>query len=167
MNTSAFLIDLADRAEVSVKSLPTLTSEQLNGHPGGHPNSIAWLLWHTGRVLDGLTTALSEKPQQWEEFGPKLGLGELGDGLGVGQSAEEAAQIRIDDADALVEYVAATLAAFRDYVAPLANQEGAFEEVIGEFQGAPQTRYGQLTLAIVDALRHIDQALYAAGMPQL
>ncbi|HZK32292.1 MAG TPA: DinB family protein [Corynebacterium sp.] len=160
--------DLADRAEVNVKSFPSLTAEQINAHPGGHPNSIAWLLWHAGRVLDVLGSAAAGTGQLWEtqDFRSRFQLGELGDGTGVGHSVEEAAQIRVGDLDLLIEYVAANLQAYRDYAATL-EDDAVFEEVIGEFKGAPETRQARLTLIIVDALRHIDQALYIAGMPEL
>lgn len=49
MNTHDILRDAASRpgieAAVAVKGL---SPEALNVHPGGHPNSIAWLLWHAG-----------------------------------------------------------------------------------------------------------------------
>ena len=166
MNLNTTLIDLADRAEVSVKSLPALTTGQLNARPLGHPNSIAWLLWHTGRVLDGLTTQLTGGEQIWEEYRDKFNLGELGEGTGVGHTDEEAAQITAEDQDLLVEYIAAGLDRWRDYVAAIENVE-EFDEIVGEFKGGPQTRQAKLTLAMVDAVRHIDQALYVAGMPEL
>lgn len=167
MNLNATLIDLADRAEVSVKSLPALTEGQLNAHPLGHPNSIAWLLWHTGRVLDALTTSMSGGEQLWDaEYKEKFGLGELADGTGVGHSTEEAAQITAQDQDLLVDYITAGLERWRDYVATIENAEG-FDEIVGEFKGGPQTRQQKLTLAMVDAVRHIDQALFVAGMPEL
>ena len=53
MNTHDILRDAASRpgieAAVAVKGL---SPEALNAHPGGHPNSIAWLLWHAGRQMD-------------------------------------------------------------------------------------------------------------------
>ncbi len=167
MNLNTTLADLADRAEISVKSLPELTAEQLNAHPLGHPNSIAWLLWHTGRVLDALTRPLSGDEQLWDtEYRARFNLGELADGTGVGHTTEEAAEITAQDQDLLIEYVVAGLQRWREYVESIVNVE-EFEEIVGEFKGGPQTRQAKLTLAMVDAVRHIDQALYVAGMPEL
>ena len=49
MNTTETILDLVERTRDSLKRLPDLDAAQLNVHPGGHPNSPAWLLWHTGR----------------------------------------------------------------------------------------------------------------------
>lgn len=53
MKTHDILRDAASRpgieAAVAIKGL---SAEALNAHPGGHPNSIAWLLWHAGRQMD-------------------------------------------------------------------------------------------------------------------
>ncbi len=168
MKLNETFLDLADRAEVNVKSLPSLTSDQINAHPAGHPNSIAWLLWHAGRVLDVLGSSLAGTEQLWEtqDFKSRFGLGELGDGTGVGHSTDEAAQIKVDDLDLLIEYVAENLRAYRHYVATL-EDNAVFDEVISESKDAPETLQARMTLIIVDALRHIDQALYVAGMTEL
>ncbi len=85
MKTHDILRDAASRpgieAAVAVKGL---SSEALNAHPGGHPNSIAWLLWHAGRQMDMQLSALSGQPQVWETqgFRERFSLGELGDTMG-------------------------------------------------------------------------------------
>lgn len=160
--------DLADRAEVNLKSFPSLTDTQINAHPGGHPNSIAWMLWHTGRVLDVNISFLSGNEQLWTASGyeQKFDLGPIGEGPGVGHTPEEAAEVKVDDLDLLVDYVSDTLDAYRAYIDTIESDE-AFDEVIGEFKGAPDTRQARLTLIIVDALRHIDQSLYVAGMGEI
>lgn len=166
MNTKQTLIDLADRAEVAVDSIPELSAAQLNAHPLGHPNSIAWMLWHTGRVLDALTTTMSGGDELWAaEYKDKFGLDANADATGVGQSAEEAESIVVEDQSLLVGYVKAGLNRWREYTASL--EEADFDDIVGEFKGAPQSRQGRLTLALVDAIRHIDQVLYVAGMPEL
>ena len=82
MNTHDILRDAASRpgieAAVAVKGL---SPEALNAHPGGHPNSIAWLLWHAGRQMDMQLSALNGQPQVWEAqgFRERFNLGELGE----------------------------------------------------------------------------------------
>lgn len=86
MKTHDILRDAASRpgieAAVAVKGL---SAEALNAHPGGHPNSIAWLLWHAGRQMDMQLSALSGQPQVWETqgFRERFNLGELGDTMGL------------------------------------------------------------------------------------
>lgn len=52
MNGIDVLLDFAARPKDVLTALTSLNAEQLNQHPEGHPNSIAWLLWHTGREID-------------------------------------------------------------------------------------------------------------------
>ena len=93
MNTHDILRDAASRpgieAAVAVKGL---SPEALNAHPGGHPNSIAWLLWHAGRQMDMQLSTLNGQPQVWETqgFRERFNLGELGDTMGYGHTAEQA-----------------------------------------------------------------------------
>ena len=65
MKTHDILRDAASRpgieAAVAVKGL---SAEALNAHPGGHPNSIAWLLWHAGRQMDMQLSALGDSGVQ-------------------------------------------------------------------------------------------------------
>ncbi|MBF1679307.1 MAG: DinB family protein, partial [Rothia sp.] len=96
MKTHDILRDAASRpgieAAVAVKGL---SAEALNAHPGGHPNSIAWLLWHAGRQMDMQLSALNGQPQVWETqgFRERFNLGELGDTMGYGHTAEQARSI--------------------------------------------------------------------------
>lgn len=89
MKTHDILRDAASRpgieAAVAVKGL---SAEALNAHPGGHPNSIAWLLWHAGRQMDMQLSALNGQPQVWEAqgFRERFNLGELGDTIGYGHT---------------------------------------------------------------------------------
>lgn len=53
------LLDFAAHPKDVLTALPSLSAEQLNQHPEGHPNSIAWLLWHTGREIDVQLSALT------------------------------------------------------------------------------------------------------------
>ena len=70
MKTHDILRDAASRpgieAAVAVKGL---SAEALNAHPCGHPNSIAWLLWHAGRQMDMQLSALNGQPQVFEAQG--------------------------------------------------------------------------------------------------
>ena len=50
MDAAAVLTDMASRPLDSLGYLPQLSVEQANTHLADHPNSVAWLLWHTGRM---------------------------------------------------------------------------------------------------------------------
>lgn len=161
MNTKELFQDLAKRPVDAAKNLPALTAEQLNAHPGDHPNSVAWLLWHSGREVDVQLADLTSQPQLWEDYRTKFDLGEIGDSLGLGHTPEQAAQVRVDDQDLLVDYLEATLTALNDYAGK--QSEAGLSEVIDDNWDPPVTRGARLISIIDDAIQHVGQAAYAAG----
>ncbi|SMX68596.1 DinB superfamily protein [Brevibacterium sp. 239c] len=161
MNSIEILTDLAQRPVDAAKRLPTLTAEQLNAHPGEHPNSIAWLLWHTGREVDVQLSDLTGDEQVWEKFRDRFALGELGDSVGLGHTAEQAAAIRVEDQQLLVDHLGATLTALGRYISELS--EADLDDVIDESWTPPVTRGVRLASIIDDAAVHVGQAAYAAG----
>lgn len=161
MNSIEILTDLTQRPVDAAKRLPTLTAEQLNAHPGDHPNSIAWLLWHSGREADVQLSDLSGEEQVWERFRDRFALGELGDSLGLGHTAEQAATIRVEDQQLLVDYLEATLSSLGRYIGELS--ETNLGEIIDENWTPPVTRGVRLASIIDDAAVHVGQAAYAAG----
>lgn len=161
MNTIELFQDLAKRPVEAAKNLPALTAEQLNAHPDSHPNSIAWLLWHSGREVDVQLEALTDKPQMWEDYRDKFSLGEIGDSLGLGHTAEQAAQIQVGDQELLVDYLESTLNALNEYAGTLSESD--FGEIIDHDWDPPVTRGARLISIVDDAIQHVGQAAYAAG----
>lgn len=161
MNSTEILTDLAQRPVDAAKRLPTLTAEQLNAHPGDHPNSIAWLLWHSGREVDVQLSDLTGDNQVWEKFRDRFALGDVGDSVGLGHTDEQAASVKVEDQQLLVEYLEATLSALGRYVGELSETD--LGDVIDENWTPPVTRGVRLTSIIDDAAVHVGQAAYAAG----
>lgn len=165
MNTHDILRDAASRpgieATVAVKGL---SAEALNAHPGGHPNSIAWLLWHAGRQMDMQLSALNGQPQVWEiqGFRERFNLGELGDTMGYDHTAEQACSIVVEDSALLVEYLVATGEALAAYAQTLS--EADLSEIIDRSWTPPVTRGVRLVSLIDDAAQHVGQAAYVAGI---
>lgn len=163
MNSIEILTELATRPLQVATALPLLNAEELNDHLGGHPNSIAWLLWHSGREIDVQLSGLTGRPEQWEGFRARFDLGELGDGVGLGHTPEEAAQIRVDDQQLLLDYLEATVNAFTDYAGTLTD--AALDEVIDENWTPAVTRGIRMISIINDAVQHVGQAAFIAGSP--
>src|SRR5699024_5311410 len=78
-----------------------LDPSRLNNHPGGHPHSIAWLIWHTARETDAQIAPLADQEQVWTADGfdarfwltdVNLGTGEVG----LGESAEQASAVTVE-----------------------------------------------------------------------
>ena len=152
------LLDLASRPRHAVEAMRgRLTPALLDAHPAGHPNSLAWLLWHTGREIDAQLAHLAHRPEVWtaQGFGERLGLGEAGRAVGYGHS----------DGEALLDYVTATVSALEAYIGSLSDT--ALEEAIGEYDGEPITRAVRLVSIADDASQHLGQAAYVLGMPEL
>ena len=168
MKTHDILRDAASRPGIEAAvAVEGLSAEALNAHPGGHPNSIAWLLWHAGRQMDMQLSALSGQPQVWETQGFRerfdLGeLGELGDTMGYGHTAEQARSIVVEDSALLVEYLVATGEALAAYGQTLS--EADLSEVIDRSWTPPVTRGVRLVSMIDDAVQRVGQAAYAAGI---
>lgn len=161
MNIRELFTDLAHRPLETAKNLPPLTAEQLNAHPGDHPNSIAWLLWHSGREIDVQLAYLTGKKQLWENYREQFSLGEIGESLGLGHTPAQAAEIRVDNQQLLIDYLDATLTALNDYAAELSDSD--FDDVIDHNWDPPVTRGVRLVSIVDDAIQHMAQAAYAAG----
>lgn len=162
-DTANLFADLADRPLAPLAAVEELTPEQLNAHPGGHPNSIAWLLWHSGRQADAQLSDLTGAEQVWTSQGyrERFGLGELGDGIGLGHTPEEAAQIVVDDAGLLREYLAAVLGELRGYATSLGGTE--LSAIIDDSYTPPVSRGTRLVSIIDDCQQHVGAALHVTG----
>lgn len=164
MKATEILADLANRPLEAAEALrPALTPALLNAHPH-HDNSIAWLLWHAGREIDEQLAHLSGQAPVWiaQGFEPRFGLGLAPADLGYGHSPEQARAIVVTDADLLVAYLAATVAAQREYLRSLDDAD--LGEIVDERWDPPVTRGARLVSISADALAHVEQAAYVAGM---
>ncbi|GEA42997.1 DinB family protein [Corynebacterium striatum] len=155
------LLDLAQRPIDTLDALPEVSVEQANAHLGGHPNSIAWLLWHTGRMADIQLAALTGEPEVWERFDIALP-----DSMGYGQAPEEARAIAVDEASlsAVRDYVRATLEAVRDYCATLSD--AALDDIVDTNWTPHVSRGVRLVSIIDDAVQHLGAANHLAGVPR-
>lgn len=167
MNANDTITDLAGRVTSPLAQLRDLSPAELNAHPLGHPNSPGWLLWHTGRELDMQLAHLRESDEVWtaQGFRDRFDLGEAGDSLGYGHSPEEAASIQVANQGLATEYIEACVEAILDYAGTV--PEDGWDEVIDEYDGEPVTRRVRMTSILIDAIEHLAQALYVAGMPEL
>ena len=161
MNSQELFADFVRRAIDAAKNLPPLTVEQLNAHPGDHPNSIAWLLWHSGREVDAQLAELTGQEQLWESHRGGFDLGEIGESVGYGHTPEQAARIKVEDQQLLVDYLDAALTTLNDYAAGLTDSD--FDEIVDHDWNPPVTRGVRLVSIVDDAIQHLAQAAYAAG----
>ncbi len=169
MDATTILNDLAKRPLDALTMIePKLDTQVLNIHIDGHPNSIAWLLWHAGRELDVQLSDLSGNEQVWtsQGFDKRFDLGLSSDDLGAaqmgyGQSPEQAEAIKVDDPSLLVEYLDATTQAQVTYLSGLSDSDLA--EVIDAQWNPPVTRASRIVSISVDAAEHVAQAAFILG----
>ena len=162
MDARDVLIDAATRPAQAARALESkLSQEVLNGHLGGHDNSVAWLLWHTGREIDAQLADLAGQPEAWDRFKDGLGLGDAGAAEGYGHTPAQARAIRVDDAGPLLDYIDAVTADLVDYLHGLADDD--LDTVIDASWDPPTTRGVRLVSIIDDAAQHIGQAAYVVG----
>lgn len=149
-----------------------LEPSRLNNHPGGHPNSIAWLLWHTARETDAQIAPLAGHEELWtaENFDTRFALGEADLGMadvGLSQAAEDAQAVKVEESLAgkalLREYLEVVYARVGEWVNTLNSEDLA--RVIDENWDPPVTVGVRVISVIDDAAQHIGQAAYVAGMP--
>jgi hypothetical protein len=164
MNGIDILIDSAGRpAQEARAALSDIGPQMLNAHPGGHPNSIAWLLWHSGRETDAQLADLSGSQQVWhrDDVATRTGLADLGEAAGYGFTAEQARAVTARDVGVLLEYLDAVTEALIAYLRTLT--EADLDQVIDENWDPPVTRGVRLVSIIDDAAQHVGQAAYVAG----
>jgi hypothetical protein len=167
MDALDLLRDLSSRPRHAVGALRgSLDPEVLSAHPGGHPNSVAWLLWHTGREIDVQLASLTGEDEVWEVRGiaERLGLGEEGAAVGYGHTPEQARAIEVADGEALLDYVEATLDALDFHLAGVTYAD--LDDIVDEAWDPPVTRAARLVSILDDAIQHLAQAAYVLGMPQ-
>ncbi|AXK46901.1 mycothiol transferase [Brachybacterium saurashtrense] len=167
MDALDILRDLASRPRHAAEALRgRIDAHVLAAHPGEHPNSVAWLLWHTGREIDVQLAALTGAEEVWRarRVGERLGLGEEGAAVGYGHSPDEARAIAVADGEALVDYVAATLDAVDSHLDTLTAWDLA--AVVDEEWDPPVTQGARLVSILDDAIQHLAQAAYVLGMPR-
>lgn len=165
MDSIALLTDAASRPLGAVdRLLDGLDPEILHARPEGRGNSIAWLVWHAARQWDAQVSHLAGAAQVWEAGGwpARLGVDRPDSAVGFGDSAEEAAELRVSSAAALRDYWQAVSTMCTDYLAGLGDD--ALAEVIDTRWDPPVTRGVRLVSVIQDAVAHLGQAEYARGL---
>lgn len=166
MNGIEILNDAAGRpAEAAHALLDALDPSTLAAHPGGHDNSVSWLLWHSGREMDAQLSDLSGEEQVWWAggFRDRFDLGATGDEVGYGFDAARAREIEVRDGQLLVGYLEAVTAAVHRYLGTLSDAD--LGTVIDAAWDPPVTRGARLVSIIDDAAQHVGQAAYVVGMP--
>lgn len=164
MNGIDVLLDLAGRpSELLGYMRKSLTPELLTRHPN-HDNSPGWLIWHAARQLDVQLSALTGVDQVWsaQAFGPRLNMDISPDDMGFEHTPEQARAVVIEDVDGVVAYLEEVVAAQVSYIRSLDDK--ALSDIIDDSWDPPVTRGARLVSISCDAMQHLAQVMYVAGM---
>lgn len=145
-------------------SLDGLTAAQLAERPGPGANPIAWLAWHLLRVQDDHVADVAGSEQVWtaQGFAKRFDLPVDDSAIGYGMSAEEVAEVRIEDPALLVEYSAAVHARTAEFLGGLTD--GDLDRVVDTRWDPPVTLGVRLVSVLGDDLQHLGQIGYVRGL---
>ncbi|TLM81991.1 DUF664 domain-containing protein [Pseudarthrobacter sp. NamE2] len=164
MKTSELLLDAFARIREEVEAtLEGLDGGALTKRPAGTGNSIAWLIWHLGRVEDAQVADAAGLEQVWTGQGFqdrfRLPLAERDTGYGHSTKQVDAVQA---EPDLLLEYYDAVHWQTAGFLESLTDED--LDRVVDRRWDPPVTLGVRLVSTIADCLQHVGQAAYAKGL---
>lgn len=164
MQSKELLLEAFDRLPGLVRqALDGLDGSHLQHRPSGHGNSIAWLVWHLGRVEDAQVASAWGLEQVWtaEGFVSRFGLPLADNDTGYGHSSAQVDAVRAsrellqDYYDAVHRQTAKLLEGIED---------SDLDRVVDRRWDPPVTLGVRLVSILADCLQHAGQAAYAKGL---
>ncbi len=158
------LRDAFTRLSEHVESLTDgLTDAEALYRPAGNANSIAWLLWHSGRVQDAQVCQIAGVEQVWTRDGwvQRFGLDLPPDDTGYGHGSDDVAKVKAQ-ADLLAGYYHAVHKVTLEYLASVTAAE--LGRVVDERWDPPVTAGTRLVSILDDCAQHLGQAAYVRGI---
>ena len=164
MKSNELLLDAFGRIRETVEAtLEGLDDGALARRPGTTGNSIAWLIWHLGRVEDAQVAEASGVEQVWtaQGFVARFGLPLRARDTGYGHSSDQVDAVRASP-ELLLEYYDAV---HRHTVAFLQTiGDGGLDRIVDTRWDPPVTLGVRLVSIIADCLQHVGQAAYVKGL---
>ena len=158
------LVDSFTRVHELVEQLTDGWDDAVAGYrPDTEANPVSWLLWHLTRVQDDHVAGLAGTPQVWPAWRDRFALPFDDDATGYGQSPEEAGQVRVPG-ELLAGYHADVHAMSLRYARQVDADE--LRRVVDDSWDPPVTASVRLVSVLGDALQHLGQAAYVAGLAQ-
>jgi hypothetical protein len=164
MQSKELLLEAFDRLPGLVRQvLDGLDEKHLQHRPSGHGNSIAWLVWHLGRVEDAQIASAWESEQVWtsEGFVSRFGLPLADNDTGYGHSSGQVDAV-MASRELLLEYYEAV---HRQTAKVLEGMDDVdLGRVVDRRWDPPITLGVRLVSILADCLQHAGQAAYAKGL---
>ena len=152
--------------------LPDLAEEALSGvraadldrAPGPGANPLGWTVWHLSRVQDGQIADLMGEADLWTRDGWHRRFGRPADheDSGYGHTAAQVRAFRSPSAKVQLDYLKATTARTKEYLARLTPAE--LDRVLDEPGPDPATVGVRLLSILADCHQHAGEASYINGL---
>lgn len=165
MDVSAVFLDLYGRIPpLAREAVDGLDLDQLAYRPAPEANSIAWLIWHLGRVQDASISELLEVDQLWAtgDWAARFGLDPDPGNSGYGHSPEDVAAVRPETPGVLVEYMEAADERTRGFLEGLTPAD--LDRIIDRSWDPPVSLGVRLVSVADDCVQHVGQAGYLRGL---
>jgi hypothetical protein len=164
MKSNGVLLDAFGRIRETVEAtLDGLDDGSLARRPAGTGNSIAWLIWHLGRVEDAQVASAAGLDQVWtsQDFAGRFGLPLTERDTGYGHSSHQVDAVQAAP-ELLLEYYNAVHRQTVEFVNTLTDQD--LDRIVDKRWDPPVTVGVRLVSTIADCLQHVGQAAYAKGL---
>jgi hypothetical protein len=165
MDVAAVYRELYDRipplAAAAVDGVPTA---RLTEPPEPGANTIAWLVWHTGRVQDHHVAELLDTDQVWvrDDWAAQCGLDPDPSNTGYGHTPEQVLSVRPAGSEVLLGYLDAVYERTVPFLAGLSDRD--LDRVVDR-RWDPPVKLGVRLVSIADdGLQHLGQAAYVRGL---
>jgi hypothetical protein len=165
MDVSALLTDLYSRIPpLAREAVADLRADQLCRAPAPGANTIGWLVWHLARVQDHQIAEMFDCDQIWVSDGwaERFGMEPDPSNMGYGHTAPEAAAVRPDGPEVLVDYLDAVDIRTQGILGGLTATD--LDRVIDRTYDPPVTVGVRLISIADDCLQHAGQANYLRGV---
>ncbi|QCO97238.1 DUF664 domain-containing protein [Arthrobacter sp. 24S4-2] len=164
MKSNELLLDAFGRIRETVEAtLEGVDGGSLVRRPAGTGNSIAWLIWHLGRVEDAQVASAAGLKQVWTShgFADRFDLPLSKRDTGYGHSSEQVDSVKAPPA-LLLEYYDAVHRQTVGFLETLGD--GDLDRIVDTRWDPPVTLGVRLVSTIADCLQHVGQAAYAKGL---
>lgn len=164
MQSKELLLESFERLPGLVRqALDGLDQADLQRRPGGNGNSIAWLIWHTGRVEDAQVASAFGLEQVWtaQGFVSRFDLPLEVRDTGYGHSSKQVDAVRAPR-ELLREYYEAVHRQTAKVLERINDPD--LDRVVDRHWDPPVTLGVRLISILGDCLQHIGQAAYAKGL---
>ncbi|MET3172535.1 UNVERIFIED_ORG: hypothetical protein ABIB52_000359 [Arthrobacter sp. UYCu721] len=164
MKSNELVLDAFRRIRETVEAtLVGLDDGSLARRPAGTGNSIAWLIWHLGRVEDAQVASAAGLDQVWtsQDFAGRFGLPLTDRDTGYGHSTHQVDVVRARP-ELLLEYYDAVHRQTAGFLETLTDED--LDRIVDKRWDPPVTLGVRLVSTIADCLQHVGQAAYAKGL---